>query len=162
MNSTIDAFEMFRTGCEFADCADFCLKEASTPHPKFLSYASPVVVNATFACEVFLKLLLYWNGIEGKKIHKLKDLFEKLPNNMQIGLKNSVILRYGRWNDVWGVDCLDNVTDAFVIWRYSYEHDWGKSTQMHIDLGFLIAFRDSLKELCSQSFGWADISQENK
>ena len=162
MNSTIDDFEMFRTGCEFADCADFCLKATSAPHPEFLFYASPAVVNAAFACEVFLKLLLRWNGITEKKIHKLKDLFEKLPVNTQLILKNSVVSRYGKWTDVWGFDYLDNVTDAFVTWRYNYEHDWSKSSQIHIDLGFLIAFRDALKELCCQSFGLADISQENK
>ena len=156
MNSTTDAFEMFCTGCEFADCADFCLNAASAPHPRLLSYASPAVGNAAFACEIFLKLLLHWHGIAEKKIHKLKDLFEKLPDDTQIILKNSVVSHYGSWKDVWGFDCLDNVTDVFVIWRYSYEHDWSKSTQMHVDFGFLIAFRDSLKELCSQSFGWVE------
>ena len=158
----IDDFEMFRTGCEFADCADFCLKATSVPHPEFLFYASPAVVNAAFACEVFLKLLLYWNGIEEKKIHKLKDLFEKLPDDTQIILKNSVVSRYGSWKDVWGFDCLDNVTDAFVTWRYSYEYDWTKSAQMHVNLGFLIAFKDALKELCCQSFGWAETPYAKK
>lgn len=156
MDSTTNAFEMFRTGCEFADCADFCLKEALAPTAKFLPYASPAVVNAAFACEIFLKLLLRRNGIAGKKIHKLKGLFEKLPDNTQTILKNSVILRCGKWKDIWNHDCLDNVSDAFVAWRYCYELDWSKSAHMHVDLGFLIAFRDSLKELCHQSFGWGE------
>ena len=64
----MDAFEMFRTGCKFSDCADLCLKGQDRAPESNLAYITPAIVNASFSCEVFLKLLLQH---EGKDIHKI-------------------------------------------------------------------------------------------
>ena len=145
----MDAFEMFRTGCNFSDCADLCLKEQNHAPESNLAYITPAIVNAAFSCEVFLKLLLQHEGKDIHKIHKLNDLYAKLSEDIQMELKEKTILRYGKWSDIWGRTYLEQIANAFVEWRYSYEHDWTKSASMQIEVGFLIAFKNSLKELCS-------------
>lgn len=144
----MDAFEMFRTGCNFSDCADLCLKGQDRAPESNLAYITPAIVNATFSCEVFLKLLLQHEGKDIHKIHKLYDLYAKLSEDIQMELKEKTILRYGKWSDIWERPYLEQISNAFVEWRYSYEHDWTKSASMQIEVGFLIAFKNSLKELC--------------
>ena len=150
MTAKMDAFEMFRTGCNFSNCADLCLKEqACVPESNNLSYIIPAIVNAAFSCEIFLKLLLQHEGEDIHRIHKLNDLYAKLSQDTQVELKKKTIFRYGKWSDIWGRPYLEQISNAFVEWRYSYEHDWTKSFSMRIETGFLIAFKDSLKELSS-------------
>ena len=146
----MDAFEMFRTGCNFSNCADLCLKEqAWVPESNNLSYIIPAIVNAAFSCEIFLKLLLQHEGEDIHRIHKLNDLYAKLSQDTQVELKKKTIFRYGKWSDIWGRPYLEQISNAFVEWRYSYEHDWTKSASMQIETGFFIAFKDTLKELSS-------------
>ena len=150
MTAKMDAFEMFRTGCNFSNCADLCLKEqACVPESNNLSYIIPAIVNAAFSCEIFIKLLLQHEGEDIHRIHKLNDLYAKLSQDTQVELKKKTIFRYGKWSDIWGRPYLEQISNAFVEWRYSYEHDWTKSASMQIETGFLVAFKDSLKELSS-------------
>lgn len=151
--SKMDAFEMFRTGCNFSDCADLCLKEQDRAPESNLAYITPAIVNAAFSCEVFLKLLLQHEGKDIHKIHKLNDLYAKLSEDIQMELKEKTILRYGKWSDIWERPYLEQISNAFVEWRYSYEHDWTKSANMQIEVGFLIAFKNSLKEFYVAVFG---------
>ena len=150
--SKMDAFEMFRTGCNFSDCADLCLKEQDRAPESNLAYITPAIMNAAFSCEVFLKLLLQHEGKDIHKIHKLNDLYAKLSEDIQMELKEKTILRYGKWSDIGGRPYLEQISNAFVECRYSYEHDWTESAIMQIEVGFLIEFKNSLKELCSDLF----------
>lgn len=145
MSKFFDEFEAFRTGCQFSDCADFIQKQTQNDP---LSGSYPVIINASFACEVFLKLLLHFSGLSVEKTHNLKDLFKKLPTDMQSEIKQAMLLQYGYWCDVWNFEYLDNISNAFVTWRYMYEHDWSKSASMQIETGFLFALKDALKEKC--------------
>lgn len=147
MNPNIDLVEMFRVGCGFSDCADFCMK-AEAPPPQFMLYITPAVVNAAFACEVFLKLLLCFEKVEFGKSHRLEDLFKKLPDNAQRELKIRTIAKYGRWENLFHQKYISLVSDAFQEWRYIYENDWSKSAVKQIEVGFVMAFQNSLKELC--------------
>lgn len=145
MQRKINKFEMYRTGCEFSDCAVFCL---NTPNSQAYNifYVTPATVNAAFACELFLKLLLNLNQIEYNRVHKLKDLFDVLPDNIRENIKTATIEKYGQWKNSWNIEILDNISNAFNDWRYNYEHDWSKSAMMKIELEFLFAFKDALKE----------------
>lgn len=151
----MDASEMFRTGCNFSDCADLCLKERDHAPESNLAYITPAIVNAAFSCEVFLKLLIQHEGKDTYKTHKLNDLYAKLSKDTQEELEKKTILRYGKWRNVWGIPYLEQISDAFKKWRYSYEHNWTKSASMQIEVGFLIAFKDSLKEICAGIFSEA-------
>ena len=145
MQRKINKFEMYRTGCEFSDCADFCL---NTPNSQAYNifYVTPATVNAAFAWELFLKLLLNLTQIEYNRVHKLKDLFDVLPDNIRENIKTATIEKYGQWKNSWNIEILDNISNAFNDWRYNYEHDWSKSAMMKIELEFLFAFKDALKE----------------
>lgn len=146
----IDEFEMFRVGCGFSGCANLCLAEQEKQNPQFLRYTTPAVVNAALACEVFLKLLLHFSRINFKKIHHLYDLFENLPVDIKQEVKGRTINRYGKWENIWGKEYLFQISKAFSEWRYIYEHDWSESSVKKIEIGFLLAFRDSLQEICSK------------
>ena len=62
----MDAFEMFRTGCNFSDCADLCLKGQDRAPESNLAYITPAIVNASYFCGVFLELLVQ---------HEDKDIY---------------------------------------------------------------------------------------
>ena len=152
MRDNIDRVEMYRVGCGFSECADFCLKE-ERPLPQHMLCITPGVVNAAFACEVFLKLLLHDAGVEIRKSHRLEDLFNRLPDNIQKELKMRTIVKYGRWENFFRQKYISQISDAFQEWRYIYENDWSKSVSKRIEIGFLLAFRDSLKEICTKRRG---------
>lgn len=152
MSKSIDVFSMYRTGCEFSDCADFAMKAQDTELFHGLFYSVPAIVNSAFACEVFLKLLLEVEQIDIKKEHQLEKLFNQLPEQVKTAIQQSTIQNYGTWTDVFGLNLLHQISDAFVQWRYHYEHDFGKAGTMKIEIGFLVAFRNALREKCSDYF----------
>lgn len=152
MSKSIDAFSMYRTGCEFSDCADFAMKAQDVVPFHGLFYSVPAVVNSAFACEVFLKLLLEVEQIDIKKEHQLEKLFNQLPEQVKTDIQQSTMQKYGTWTDGFGFNLLHQISDAFVKWRYNYEHDFGKDGTIKIELGFLVAFRNALREKCSRCF----------
>ena len=158
-DKALELCEIFETACVFFDGAGFCLQAADMGNPGVLSHRIPAIVNAAFACEVFLKTLLRLFDIPLEKEHKLKQLYKRLPQDIQERIKAGATARYGRWTDIWGQDYLDNISNAFIKWRYHYEHDWSKSCVMHIEIGFLFAFGKSLRgECCKELYrmGWGE------
>lgn len=145
MEKNIGEFEMFIIGCAFSNCADICQAEQEKNIDKSIFCTSPAIVNAAFACEVFLKLLLYLNKKDFKKQHGLKSLFDDLPINVKEYIKGYVIEKQGRWCDAFGIELLEKEDKAFNSWRYNYESDLSKSRTMYADIGFLFAFKDALK-----------------
>jgi hypothetical protein len=95
-----------------------------------------------------LKALLKYDDIPVKKEHRLKELYELLPEKLRDWIKLTVINHYGQWSDFLGRDYLENISNAFTDWRYSYESD----RLMSIHHGFLTTFRDTLREACCQLF----------
>lgn len=67
-------------------------------------------------------------------------------------MKYCCVKRYGQWLDCFNLEYLKNISNAFSDWRYNYEQDWSKSAMMKIELEFLIAFKDSLKEQFNDIF----------
>ena len=150
MNFDIDKVEMFRVGCGFSDCANACLATQEQQQSQLLLYTIPAIVNAAFACEVFLKLLLHFSQIKIVKNHFLYDLFEILPVEIKQEVITHTINKYGTWEDIWNQEYICQISKAFMEWRYIYEYDWSKSSMKKIEIGFLFAFRDSLQELCAK------------
>ena len=150
-NKIFDCQEMFRDACAFCECADLALKAEQHPTADISWYDLPAIVQSAFACEVFLKAILKHQDVKSPKLHKLRDLYEALPMELKEWIKNEVSGGYrDMWTNSWGQDYLDNISNAFVEWRYSYEHDWSKSSTMHIEIGFLNRFRDALREASCQ------------
>ena len=144
--------QMFRHACAFSDCADFAMREFDPKKINVEWYTTPATVNSAFACEVYLKALLLYYDVPLKKQHELKELNEMLPDKIKEWIKLTVLNSYGGWKDAFGFDLLDNISDAFVDWRYSYEIVGTKRASMQINIGFLTAFRNALREACCRLF----------
>ena len=151
-NKTLfDCQQMFRHACAFAEVADMAEAKFCHDTADIEWYSTPATVNSAFACEVFLKTLLAFYGIDFKKLlkqkdrHKLASLFDLLPEDAEERIKQATVLCYGgSWRDAFGFDQLEKISDAFVKWRYSYEQEGS----IRVDIGFLTSFRNSLREAC--------------
>lgn len=79
--------DFYRNGISFMKAAWRCYgKEIEGQYRiidggEFCQLTAPAVVNAAFACEMFLKALLLHYGISYKKEHVLINLFDMLPDN---------------------------------------------------------------------------------
>ena len=150
-NKLFDCQEMFRHACTFCECADMALQKSVHDTADIGFYTSPGIINSAFACEVFMKAILAFGDIKVPKTHKLGELYEALSDGLKDWIKQVVSGGYrDMWTNVWGIDYLDEVSNAFVEWRYNYEHDWHESSTMHINIGFFNHFRDALREACCQ------------
>ena len=80
----------------------------------------PIYVNCAFACELFLKSLLYHYNIDPGKKHNLDYLFGLLPERIKNDLREKVVR-------LSPSECLDKllkeVGDAFIFARYSHERN---------------------------------------
>jgi hypothetical protein len=150
-NKDFDCQEMFRHACTFCECADLAQNKLQHDTADIGFYTSPAVINSAFACEVFMKAMLSHHDALTPKTHKLRDLYEALPDKVREWVKfvTSMNCR-DLWVDSFGFEILDQVSNAFVEWRYIYEHNWSKGATVHIDIGFLNRFRDALREACCQ------------
>ena len=135
--------EMYDEACAFADCADMC-KNAENSH--YMGYGTPYIVNSAFACEVFLKTMLQKHKTKWPNSHKIKQLYELLPEHTKAKIKDITLQRSWDWQDCFGIEHLERISDAFNDWRYSYEH---KRASLSCPTYFLDAFRDALREQCA-------------
>lgn len=147
--SLFDCQQMFRHACAFAEVADMAEAKFCHDTADIEWYSTPASVNSAFACEVFLKSLLLSYGVPARKKHRLKELYETLPEDVKEWIKYYTLIHCGGgWKDALGFDQLEKISDAFVKWRYSYEYVPDKTCSMQINIGFLNAFRNSLREAC--------------
>ena len=142
--------QMFRHACAFAECADMALKKFRHDTADIEWYSTPSIINSAFACEVYLKAMLLFSNIPIKKEHKIKELYKMIPDQIKDEIKSMVTRGCESiWYDSFGFEKLDNISDAFVEWRYCYEK---LERTREIDIGFLTTFRDALREACCQLF----------
>lgn len=91
----------------------------------------PIVTNAAFACELFLKALLQKNN-ELQPGHNLMILFQKLPKEIKEGLIGSQDSKLF-FQELSKISCL------FQEWRYIYERQLSS-----LNFSFLISFAEDL------------------
>ena len=170
-NNVVDAKRMFKHACAFSGCADFCKSETWDVEHRLPDYSIAGIVNSAFACEVFIKALLVYNGIPAEQIvdsrnrgmHKLLDLWQMLEKtNLTTTdlVKQRVLAVFNSTDNSAFYTMLDNVSDAFVYWRYIYEKSSGK-----IHVNFLTLFRKALQEVCCETFysmSWNDYTKGNE
>ena len=111
----------------------------------------PVIVNASFACEMFLKSLLPPNT----RGHELDELFSKLDQDTQNEIMGWTGLTMNCSNSDYNMDQfqqdLKNNSNNFAEWRYFYEyHD------LKANLHFLLTFLNVLSRVALKQ-----KSQEN-
>ncbi|WP_414150958.1 HEPN domain-containing protein [Acetobacterium carbinolicum] len=86
-----------------------------------------VSVNMAFACELYIKSMLYNYDIDFGKTHRILALYKLLPEDCQNKIKNTVQFQYARGDNFELV--LEEISDAFVFLRYAHERktivtDW--------------------------------------
>ncbi len=148
-----DCQEMFMHACTFCECADLAFQKGHHDTAPIGFYSMPASVNSAFACEVFLKAILKWYDIQQPKSHKLKDLYEAMPEKIRSFVKRNVLKNYGGiWKDWLGREHLEVLSNAFQDFRYIYEYDFSKNGSLYIETSFLTVFRDALRDCCSRLF----------
>ena len=85
---------------------------------KSFEYMPVVLTNISFSCELYLKALLYGYNTDFGNMHGLKDLFEKLPNDIQNYVANNVAIDNREREFSL---CLAEQNSAFVTYRYMNE-----------------------------------------
>ena len=153
-NTVKDAKVMFRHACSFADCALFCESDKNNLIIRTQWYTIPGIVNSAFACEVFIKSLLVYHGMTLAQIkshnHGLQGLwnvFAAQDQQTSAHIRQGVQQYFSSNDETLFNRKLDEVSNAFVDWRYSYE---GNDAQ--INLHFLRAFREILRTTCCKQF----------
>lgn len=146
--STLQCQIMFDHANAFSNCADFCAKGRCEDPVRFDKYTAPEVVNISFSCEVYLKTLICYYGIELKRAHKLDSLFDLLPDENKAHIRNAILVNYGTLTAGFGIDLIQKYGDSFAEWRYYYE--FSRSSSYSMDFEFMRALRNALREECSQ------------
>jgi len=111
----------FKNAENFYICSAILFKESI----QFINVAS---VNLAFACELYLKAMLYKLDINFGRIHGLYELYQLLPVECQDRIKENIEFKYDKNENVELV--LKEISDAFVFLRYSHERkaiisNWG-------------------------------------
>ena len=96
----------------------------------------PAIVNASFACELYLKNIL----VNKYHNHNLKSLYQDLSPNIQLELKTIATQELSKMNfNSDFEEYLNDISDSFVSWRYIYQYDvttgfLGKKVNEYIQL----------------------------
>ena len=128
---TPGAKALYQNGVDFLRAAERCLgmddngKVTIVDNGVFRTLAAPAVVNAAFACEMFLKSLINKSGKAyptGRKGHDLKYLYELLPETVQNFLHKSFDNNCEDTEKRF-VNFLETHSNDFVDVRYYVAHE---------------------------------------
>ena len=103
----------------------------------------PSVVNLAFSCELYLKYLLIYQGIDYGHTHNLEDLFFLLPENIQCNIQFSKEFK----DDEDFSTHLHDYNCAFNDWRYCFE-----DKPIGIDVVFFDNFSSVLHKIAKNIF----------
>lgn len=124
------AVRSYELANKYFDAATLLFKQS-------FEYMPVVLTNVSFACELYLKALLHGYGTDFGNTHGLKNLFEKLPNNIKNYVAQNIAIENRETEfPLW----LAEQNEAFVTYRYMNEV---KSITAHPV--FLFAFAHILK-----------------
>lgn len=107
----------------------------------------PFIVNKSFACEVYLKLLLKEDNFNFKKLksYELHNILKLYENTNAIFKKDCLEFFNSKYGKKINKDFLEkeimNISDAFKRWRYIYEKF---NEENIVNNGFLNEFCDFL------------------
>lgn len=129
---------------------------------KTLVRVYPYIVNKSFSCEVFLKLLLVYQGrnLKELKTHKIAELYAATDNIFKKALLTTFQKHFGDKADEKFLDSeIRRISDVFNEWRYIYE----QTNEEHcVNYGFLSVFCDYLdafaRQIILEKYGY-DVSK---
>ena len=111
----------------------------------------PMVVNASFACELCLKAIIIWQEKteEPLRKHKLSELLEMIDiNDRDIIVKSADIFDWTTF--------IAESDNAFVEWRYIHENDGFKM----ISICDLFRFADALKSFYESKHNLKEVIED--
>lgn len=107
---------------------------------KTIVKAYPYVVDKSFACEVYLKLLILLDrDFNCKKIgHNIFKLYSKTNDTFKADFLKVFKCKYGeKADEIFLQNEIRNISNVFVEWRYIYEKT---DLEKRVNIGFLNAF----------------------
>ncbi len=122
--------------------------------PSNIDFVPAYIVNTCFCIEVGFKYLLEQQGFSPRG-HKLRDLYDQLNQSNKDLIEQYIIqfsndqTKYQQWFD----DCLDEVNEGFVKWRYFYEATQTPTSSSNVvnsviaNLNFLKRLREALDSM---------------
>lgn len=78
-----------------------------------------ISVNLAFACELYLKAMMYELDIDFGKTHRIIDLYKLLPTTIQTKIKINVHFSNDKPENFGLV--MEEISDSFVFLRYGHE-----------------------------------------
>ena len=78
-----------------------------------------VSVNLAFACELYLKAMLYELNVDFGRTHRIVELFRLLPEEYRKKIKANAHFKYDKEDNFHLI--LEEISDTFVFLRYSHE-----------------------------------------
>jgi len=130
-------FTVFDQARNFKIAAERCFEVRPLNEKQFECLMIPAIVNASFACELFLKAIIDARGTIRKKEHSLKELFGLLPYQDNESIKENL-------EDADFLAELDAISDSFVKWRYLHEKTDEESS---LNIDFLLRFMNTLYKI---------------
>ena len=107
-------------------------------------YSSVILTNASLACELLLKAILYSYNIKPHG-HNLEDLYNELPANDKKYIKDETFKGI-KVKDNFDL-CLKEQKDAFINYRYICEVDC-----YVLNFNFIMGFGRAIYNLCIDKF----------
>ena len=86
---------MLEQANSFYVCAKMCGNKMKKLEGRIDIYATPMIVNLSFACEVYIKTLLDYLENGSKKSHKLNELLDALPDEKKSRILKEVEEKHG-------------------------------------------------------------------
>lgn len=104
-----------------------------------------ICMNISFACELYLKSLLYYKNIDCGKMHDFLELYNLLPYEIKAELKTNHPC--SNCNKDNFEQELKELGKAFIVFRYSYERK-----RLAWNMQFLIELVITLRDFANKIF----------
>lgn len=120
---------------------------------QYISRVFPLVVNKSFSCEVYLKLILLFEGFDLKIIkpsdrHNLESLFKNTSDIFKEKFFSFFSSQYGENGTKEFLEKeIKDISDVFKTWRYIYER---LDDSSQVNYGFINVFCDYLDHYSQQ------------
>lgn len=143
---------ILHTANNFSSTVDYLfdfMSKYSNEHIVNRTIKTPLIVNAAFACELYLKTIIAFEKNEDKNKHDLLDLFELLTVESQEIITNEALKKISLNTTDEFIQLLQINKTAFIEFRYIYEFKVGQKEKT-ANYIFLIEFNKLLYSYIQQ------------
>ncbi|MDO8775790.1 MAG: hypothetical protein Q7K57_45230 [Burkholderiaceae bacterium] len=143
--------QMFRQAVSFATTSAYLYKKDLSSAPRNQFSLVPFVVNSAFGIELYLKTLGHVHGVKLTG-HELLKLYDSLPPAARDAIDAMVptcAAQRGLSLPLSIRDCISELNNAFIEWRYVYERDPSATVRVQE----MIFVMQCLHEVCNAAQG---------